>query len=210
MKRERERERERGGGGEGGGVKRLGPLCLANSSYITRWQVSEWFSDLGESWKNSLWAWRERWNPREAILGGGKIQQDRFTRSIWQKQRRCQGQALTSGACLFHTVLRSVARLSMSAVLPRDVEAVLCKLYSHYTYAAVHTKISTNTRTKVIKGTGMIITAGTHPLMRAQLKRVQSTKGQGPVYVLKNTCTYQVTSQQIKKSNMAATAAYRA
>ena len=68
---------------------------------------------------------------REAISGGGKLQQDRFTSSIWRKQSRCQGQALTSGACMFHTVLRSVARLSMSAVLPHDVEAVLCKLYSH-------------------------------------------------------------------------------
>ena len=93
---------------------------------------------------------------REAISGGGKLQQDRFTSSIWQKQRRCQGQALTSDACMFHTVLRSVARLSMSAVLPHDVEAVLCKLYSHHTYAAVHTKISTNTPTKVIKRTGML------------------------------------------------------
>ena len=38
----------------------------------------------------------------------------------------------------------------MSAVLPHDVEAVFCKLYSHYTYAVLHTKISTNTPTKVI------------------------------------------------------------
>ena len=93
---------------------------------------------------------------REAISGGGKLQQERFKSSIWQKQRRCQGQALTSGACMFHTVLRSVARLSMSAVLPHDVEAVLCKLYSHYTYATVHTKNNTNTPTKVIKTTGML------------------------------------------------------
>ena len=93
---------------------------------------------------------------REAISGGGKLQQDRFTSLIWRKQSRCQGQALTSGACMFHTVLRSVARLSMSAVLPHDVEAVLCKLYSHYTYAAVHTKISTNTPTKAIKRTGTL------------------------------------------------------
>ena len=57
---------------------------------------------------------------------------------------------------MFHTVLRSVARHSMSAVLPHDVEAVLCNLYSHHTYAAVHTKISTNTRTKEIKRTVML------------------------------------------------------
>ena len=44
----------------------------------------------------------------------------------------------------------------MSAVLARDVEAVLCKLYSHHTHAAVHTKISTNTPTKEIKRTGML------------------------------------------------------
>ena len=95
---------------------------------------------------------------REAISGGGKLQQDRFTSSIWQKQRRCQGQApaLTSGACMFHTVLRSVARLPMSAVLPHDVEAVLCKLYSHYIYASVHKKRSTNTPTKVIERSGML------------------------------------------------------
>ena len=87
---------------------------------------------------------------REAISGGGKLQQDRFTSSILQKQRRCQGQALRSDACMFHIVLQSVARLPISAVLPHDVEAVLCKLYSHHTYAAVHTKISTNTPTKVL------------------------------------------------------------
>ena len=70
----------------------------------------------------------------------------------------------------------------MSAVLPHEIEAVLCMLYSHYTYAAVHTKISTNTPTKVIKERECLsIRAGTHPLMRTQLKRVQSTKGQGPV-----------------------------
>ena len=46
---------------------------------------------------------------REAISGGGKLQQDRFTSSIWQKQCRYQRQALTSGACMFLTVLRSVA-----------------------------------------------------------------------------------------------------
>ena len=94
---------------------------------------------------------------REAISGGGKLQQDRFTSSIWQKQER---QALTCGACMFHRVLRSVARLSMSAILPHDLEAVLCKLYSHYTYVTVHTKISTNTPTnrptKVIKRTGIL------------------------------------------------------
>ena len=44
----------------------------------------------------------------------------------------------------------------MSAVLPHDVEAVFCKVYSHYTYAAVHTKISTNTPTKAIKRTGTL------------------------------------------------------
>ena len=94
----------------------------------------------------------------EAISGGGKLQQDLFTSSIWQKQHRRQ--ALTCGAFLFHRVLRSVARLSMSAVLPHDLEAVLCKLYFHYTYVAVHTKISTNTPTNpptnVIKRTLML------------------------------------------------------
>ena len=45
--------------------------------------------------------------------------------------------------------------LSTSAGLPHDVEAVLCKLYSHHTHAAVHTKISTNTPTKEIKRTIM-------------------------------------------------------
>ena len=113
---------------------------------------------------------------REAISGGRKLQEDRFTSSIWQMQGRCQGQALTSGACMLHTVLRSVARLSMSAVLPHDVEAVVCKLYSHYTYAVLHTKISTNTPTKVIKKNGKVGVSE-----RTQLKRVQSTKGQGPV-----------------------------
>ena len=94
---------------------------------------------------------------REAISGGGKLQQDRFTSSIWRKQSRCQGQALTSGACMFHSLAISCnARRSMSAVLTHDVEAVLCKLYSHYTYAAVHTKISTNTPTKAIKRTGTL------------------------------------------------------
>ena len=63
---------------------------------------------------------------------------------------------------MFHTVLWSVARLSMSAVLPHDVEAVFCKLYSHYTYAILHTKISTNTPTKVIKRTGMLECQSVH------------------------------------------------
>ena len=40
----------------------------------------------------------------EAISGGEKLQQERFTRSIWQKQHRCQGQALTSAACMFEAV----------------------------------------------------------------------------------------------------------
>ena len=123
---------------------------------------------------------------REAISGGGKLQQDRFTSSIWQKQRPCQRQALTCGSCMFHRVLRSVARLSMCAVFPHDLEAVLCKLYSHYTYVAVHTKISTNTPTnpptKVIKRTGMLEYKSWYTSIDAYTtKRVQSTKGQGPV-----------------------------
>ena len=91
---------------------------------------------------------------REAISGGGKLQQDRFTIEFdLAKAKPMPRTSVDAGACMFHTVLRSVARLSMSAVLPHDVEAVLCKLYSHYTYAAVHTKISTNTPTKAIKRT---------------------------------------------------------
>ena len=73
--------------------------------------------------------------------------------------------------CMFHTVLRSVARLSLSAVLPHDVEAVFCKLYSHYTYATVHTKISTNTPTKVIKRTGMLECQSVHNLKSSEYKR---------------------------------------
>ena len=110
---------------------------------------------------------------REAISGGRKLQQDRFTSSIWQMQGPCQGQALTSGAYMFHTVLRSVARLSTSAVLPHDVEAVICKLYSHYTYAVLQTKISTNTPTKVIKRTGMLECQSVHNLKEFRVQKVR-------------------------------------
>ena len=111
---------------------------------------------------------------REAISGGRKLQLDRFTSSIWQMQGRCQGQALTSGAYMFHTVLRSVARLSVSAVLlPHDVEAVFCKLYSHYTYAVLHTKISTNTPTKVIKRMGMLECRSVHNLKEFRVQKVR-------------------------------------
>ena len=133
-------------------------ICLEHPRierwYMSRWRVSEWFRDWGASWKNSLWAWRERWKGTDF---GRRETTTRpfYASSIWQKQRRCQGQALTPGACMFHTVLRSVARLSTSAGLPPDVEAVLCKLYSHHSHAAAHTKISTNTPTKEIKRTGM-------------------------------------------------------
>ena len=58
----------------------------------------------GHLGKNSLWANGK--GGREAILGGEKLQQERFTSSIWQKQRRCQRQALTSAACMFQTGLR--------------------------------------------------------------------------------------------------------
>ena len=75
----------------------------------------------------------------------------------------------------------------MSAVLPHDLEAALCKLYSHHTYAAVHTKFSTNTPTnpptKVIKKrTGMLeykswyTSIGVHNLNEFKVQ-----KGQGPV-----------------------------
>ena len=128
---------------------------------------------------------------REAISGGGKLQQDRFTSSIWRKQRRCQGQALTSGAGMFHTVLRSVARLSMSAVdlLPHDVEAVLCEVYFHYTYAAVHTKISTNTPTRAIKRTGTLEYESWYTSIDAYTTEKSSEYKRSGTSVVTNTCT---------------------
>ena len=63
----------------------------------------------------------------------------------------------------------------MSAVLLHDVEAVFFRLYSHYTYAVLHTKISANTPAKVIKRTGMLEcqTQSVHNLKEFRVQKVR-------------------------------------
>ena len=117
---------------------------------------------------------------REAIPGGRKLQEDRFN-EFDLANARPMPRTSVDVRCIrvSHSLAISCkALLSMSAVFPHDVEAVFCKLFSHYTYAVYTRKISTNTPTKVIKERECAFFL---MLECRSVHNLKSTKGQGPV-----------------------------